>query len=91
MSGKSLMTDDDALYSQARSLYTTRNKVVHSGVVDEASSADRPMRESSFATAITRTLARDVSLEWVHERPIQIPPCANAMLPQHPAARVVGS
>jgi hypothetical protein len=34
--GKSLLTEDEPLFLQARNLYTTRNKLVHSGVVVES-------------------------------------------------------
>lgn len=36
VTGKSLMLDDQSLYTRARNLYETRNKLVHSGVVESA-------------------------------------------------------
>lgn len=38
--GKSLLTEDQQLYTQAKNLYTTRNKLVHSGVVEDLGSTD---------------------------------------------------
>jgi hypothetical protein len=38
--GRSLMVDNRALYLQARSLYTTRNNLVHSGVIEDSASAN---------------------------------------------------
>jgi hypothetical protein len=38
--GKSLLVEDQPLYMQARNLYTTRNKLVHSGVVEDSGSTD---------------------------------------------------
>jgi hypothetical protein len=34
------MNEDQPLYTQAKNLYTTRNKLVHSGVVEDSGSTD---------------------------------------------------
>ena len=46
--GKSLMTDDQPLYTQARNLYETRNKLVHSGIVAESADLFPLDQQGSF-------------------------------------------